>query len=271
VTTRALEHLEALDDLPSPSPVLGHLLATLGRAAVGLADIEDILRRDPVIAAKVVAAANAAAWASRGRTETLRAALLRLGLDRVRRLALVTSLYNTSGARAVPVAFWRHSVAVAHVAEALALADGDGDVAPTAFFAALVHDLGWLVVHSHCPAEAREIGRLTAGGVALVAAERQVLGRDHAAVGVRLAAHWALPEAVVEAVQAHHAATRGPHVVAALVSAADEWVGRDPAWRLIDTADEDEGDRPARDPQEAVVSDALAAAADAARALTDRP
>lgn len=81
--------LEALNDLPSPSPVLVKLTSTLGRGDVELREIEALIVRDPVIAARVIQAANSAAFAGYGATSSIRNALLRLGIERVRRLALL--------------------------------------------------------------------------------------------------------------------------------------------------------------------------------------
>ena len=93
-----------LGDLPSPSPVLAKLSATLGSADVELIEIEEIIGQDPVVAGRVIHAANAASYAARSPTTTIHNALLRLGVVRVRRLALLTALHNALPGRRVPAA-----------------------------------------------------------------------------------------------------------------------------------------------------------------------
>jgi putative nucleotidyltransferase with HDIG domain len=241
----SLADLDVLADLPSPSPIVSGLLATVGRDDAGLAEVEAVVARDPVIAARIVASANAAAWASRGRTTTIRAALLRLGLARVRRLALVVSLYNATGRRRAAPAFWRHSLAVAHAAEALAAHAGTGPP-ETTFLAGLLHDVGRLVLETHCAEHERRIRALAGAAVpSLVEAEREVLGVDHSEIGACLAAHWSFPAAVVDAIRQHHAgdALTPERSIATLVVAADLLVNGDPVWTLDGSVVEDTQDR----------------------------
>src|SRR5206468_881712 len=120
VAERISTDLELLSDLPSPSPVLAKLSSTLGRADVELIDIEQIISQDPVVAGRVIHAANAAAYATHQPTTTIRNALLRLGLVRVRRIALLVSLYNALPGRRVPPTFWPHSLAAAACAAVIA-------------------------------------------------------------------------------------------------------------------------------------------------------
>src|SRR5213593_1618739 len=88
LTERFVADIEGLSDLPSLSPVLAHLIATLGREDASVAEVAAIIRQDPVIAARVLRAANSAAYIGRSPVSSIRDALLRLGLARIRRLAL---------------------------------------------------------------------------------------------------------------------------------------------------------------------------------------
>jgi len=200
--------LEALNDLPSPSPVLVKLTSTLGRDDVELREIEALIVRDPVIAARVIQAANSAAFAGHGATSSIRNALLRLGIERVRRLALLVGLFNALPARGVPPAFWPHSLATAvcsevileHVATSPAAADPD-----VVFLAALLHDLGLLVLASHYPKDYEALREASASeGKPLIDVEVAVLGTDHATMGAQLAKQWLFPPSVCAAIRGHH-------------------------------------------------------------------
>src|SRR5712691_8179635 len=109
-----------------------------------------LIRRDPVITARVIGAANSAAYAAHAPTASIHAAIMRLGVLAVRRIAFLLSLYN-----AVPVApaerkaFWRHSLAVAYAAEVITRhvpTWSAGQQMDNAFLAALLHDLGLLAI-----------------------------------------------------------------------------------------------------------------------------
>lgn len=200
--------LEALNDLPSPSPVLVQLTSTLGRDDVELREIEALIVRDPVITARVIQAANAAAFAGHGATSSIRNALLRLGIERVRRLALLVGLFNAMPARGVPAAFWPHSLATAVCSEvilqhvATSPAAGDPDVV---FLGALLHDLGVLVLASHYAKDYQALREACAREAKpLIDVEVSVLGIDHATMGAQLAKQWLFPPSVCAAIHGHH-------------------------------------------------------------------
>lgn len=200
--------LELVSDLPSPSPVLAKLSATLGSADVELSEIEEIISQDPVVAGRVIHAANAAAYAAHSPTTSIHNALLRLGVVRVRRLALLAALHNALPPRGLPAAFWPHSLAAASCAEVITrsvLARQPGADPDAVFLAALLHDLGLLVLASHYPREYEALHEARAReDRPLDEVEDSVLGIDHGAIGERLASHWLLPRPVCAAIRAHH-------------------------------------------------------------------
>jgi HD-like signal output (HDOD) protein len=114
---RIASDIDVLSDLPSPSPVVARLSATLGDDDVEVRTIEAIIGQDPVVAGKVIHAANAAAYASHTPTASIRAALLRLGVIGVRRLAMLFGLFNAYPGPRVPEGFWQHSLAVAQLTD----------------------------------------------------------------------------------------------------------------------------------------------------------
>src|SRR5438067_3202766 len=100
------DNLQNLAELPPLSPVVAQLTGTLSSDDVDFRDVEKIIRRDPVITARVISAANTAAYAGHAPTASIHTAMLRLGVLAVRRLAFLLSLYQ-----ALPAdrpGFWRH-------------------------------------------------------------------------------------------------------------------------------------------------------------------
>lgn len=252
---RLLDELDALADLPSRSPVLPRLVATLGREQVEMIEVEAIVRRDPLLAARVLAAANAAAFAGYGPVLTVRGALLRLGLVRVRCLAVMLTLSEAVPvAAALEQAFWRHSLATAGAAAAVLehLGPGAAPVGTEAIsLAGLVHDLGAIVLASRHPGPYRTLAaRAAAQGRPRWEVELEALDIEHGEIGGRLAEHWSFPPAIVSAIRAHHRlelAPAGHRWVAAVVRVADvvgtaagadvDGVGGladdDPGWREL--------------------------------------
>lgn len=234
-------NLNVLGDLPSLSPVVAQLTATLGRDDVGVTQVEAIIHRDPVIAAKILFAANAAAFASHTPTTSVRAALMRLGFLRVRRLALLISLYNAvpPAQHTLQEAFWRHSLAVAHAAEVIGrhamTRKPDADV-ESVFLAGLMHDIGVLVLSSHYAQQYAAVSAHAGEhGLTLPAAEMSVLALDHGEIGACLAEHWQFPPDTAAAIRFHHRVEEAPKEhrwEAAVIRLADAASSMDSSWDL---------------------------------------
>lgn len=226
---RFLDSIEAADDLPALSGVLTELVRSLDSVDSTVPEIAAIIRKDPVITAQVLRAANAAAYAGYGPVASIHQALLRLGIVRVRRIAILASLYASVPFRGRHIAlnvFWRHAIGVAHVAEAIAPLVGAEDAAETVFLAGLLHDIALLALQSHFAADFLAARRhAEREGMSLPAAELALFGTDHGELGALVARHWGLPDALVDAIRAHHRAELAPpenRRVALIVQLADE-------------------------------------------------
>jgi putative nucleotidyltransferase with HDIG domain len=98
---------------------------------------------------------------------------------------------------------WQHSVATAVAAQVLARRLGDDE--NLIFTAALLHDLGKIVL-----SEALEhiyvqlIEETEKNQSSLLETEKKLLGVQHAEVGGRLLTRWKFPEPIVSAVWFHH-------------------------------------------------------------------
>jgi putative nucleotidyltransferase with HDIG domain len=229
------DDLKRLAKLPPLSPVVAQLTATLSGDDVDFRDVEKIIRRDPVIAARVIGAANSAAYAAHAPTASIHAAIMRLGVLAVRRLAFLLSLYN-----AVPASpterrvFWRHSLAVAYAADVITRhipTWASGQQMENSFLAALLHDIGLLAIGRHYPKEnAVFIARAAEERVGRWQIEREILGTDHAEIGARLADHWAFPESITTVIAFHHEFSAAPEAsrwLSAVVALADSLCNED--------------------------------------------
>ena len=206
------------------------LIATLGSDDVDARDIEGVIRRDPVIAARVLSAANSAAYAGHMPAASIHAAVMRLGLVTIRRLALLLSLNRAvPGSAAQRTVFWRHSLAVAHATEVvireIPVWQPSGLPPEQAFVAALLHDLGAMALMTCAEDDDARVRRVVAeAGVPRWQAEREVLGTDHAQIGATLAERWSFPPTIVEVIGVHHALADAPGEVrwiATVVALAD--------------------------------------------------
>ena len=79
------------------------------------------------------------------------------------------------------------------------------EAAEEIFTAALLHDVGKLVLGDFVQDEFKQIETAVSQGISFEMAEKIVLGTNHADIGAHILTNWALPSEIVNAVQFHHA------------------------------------------------------------------
>jgi HD-like signal output (HDOD) protein len=133
-----------------------------------------------------------------------------LGLNTVKALILSAHIFSQFKRRPGSLfdvdRLQAHSVRASACARRLATLERlDAVVVDDAFTAALLIDIGQLILASSLPAEYEATIRLAhARGISLTAAETETLGATHAVVGAYLLGLWNLPDAVIEAVAFSH-------------------------------------------------------------------
>ncbi|NLH49747.1 MAG: HDOD domain-containing protein [Myxococcales bacterium] len=206
-----LSRLQSLPTLPGAVSQLSRLLADEDSDA---ADFEAVIKPDPALTANLLRLSNSAYFGRRTEIASVRQAIAVLGLRRVFELAA-----GVGFARAVPAYlpgyrlraadFWRHSAAVAVLAERLARRIGLHKL-DFVFTAGLLHDIGKLVIGAFLEEGFAEIRPLLdEESRTFLDAERTILQTDHTVVGELLARHWQLPETIVQTVRWHHEPERG--------------------------------------------------------------
>lgn len=224
-----LGHLQrAVVALPSLPQAVQDALAALQDEAISANAIAERIEHDQAMVARTLRAANTAFYGASGRVSTIRAAISILGLRAVSALLTAAAVSARFPAEAkIPLNFkhfWRHALTAAIIARELAPAARlDADVA---FTAALLHDVGILVLATSFPA-AYGAARQHAhdADLPLWQAERLVMGLDHGVAGELLGHRWHLPAGITGAIAAHHAmpaaAGAGTVSLAELVHVAD--------------------------------------------------
>jgi HD-like signal output (HDOD) protein len=118
---------------------------------------------------------------------------------------------------------WRHSMAAALAAQAVK-EYSRYNVPPESFAAALLHDIGKLVMSRFLSPNVLEMLRRAnrEGGLSTMQAERELLGVHHGELGGLVAQHWKLPESIVHGVSYHHAPEEIDEPVAYVVYLANQ-------------------------------------------------
>ncbi|MDR2365871.1 MAG: HDOD domain-containing protein [Zoogloeaceae bacterium] len=200
---------EAIAALPGLPPLTSSLLASLAHADdLNFSVLARRIAADQGLALRILRLANSSFYGLSGQVESIDDAVVILGLQ-----MLYAMVLNAAAARAIsrpPCAgfaaldFWRHSVAVAVAARALAATcRKNPDIA---FTHGLLHDIGQLLLASVFPEEYRQalLHAEEHTGIRLDG-EHAVLGIDHAQAGAMLARQWGLPPELAAAIAQHHA------------------------------------------------------------------
>jgi DNA-binding response OmpR family regulator len=169
--------------------------------------VADLIAQDKSLAAQCLHLANSPLFGRWQEVDSVRSAVVALGLRRMREIAMSCCLlrlwpgekYNID-----PVVFWEHSMGCALVCRRFAHEIGFAN-AEKAYLAGLLHDVGivvnlWTLPKEFC--EAYEVAR--SQRIPLHEAEMQTLGFTHCESGRMLAERWHLSPELSEVISRHH-------------------------------------------------------------------
>ena len=215
VTDQVKAILGSINQLPSLPEVYRELKEALEDPDASPQRLGDIIQRDMGMTSKILKIVNSAFFGLRRSISTPHEAVTYLGIETVKALVLVNSIFE----RAEPLAtrhlrledLWRHSMDVARVAKAIALAEGAGaDAAQDVFVGGILEDVGILVLASSFPeAYDRAAEVLLAEKVLLTTVEEEEFAVTHSEVGAYLLGLWGIPAPVLKIVSMHHS----PHLL----------------------------------------------------------
>jgi HD-like signal output (HDOD) protein len=206
---RLRSRIVQIDSMPAIPVILRPLLRCLDQPAeqIELDRIVELVSYDKSIAAQCIRMANSVLFSRHQAVESVRAAVLSLGVWRVRDLLFSNSLSRVLPAdRWVvdPSVYWRHALGCALVCRKFAEIIGYPDV-EKAYLSGLLHDLGILVNSMIVPEEFRRtMEKACRQQVPLDEAEHEVLGFTHSDSGRILAEAWKITPDLVQAIELHH-------------------------------------------------------------------
>lgn len=211
----ANEIVTAIKAFPGMPGTALKLLALIDDPGMRISQIERILRRDPGLTANVLILANSAYFGIPSKVGSIRQAVILLGLKRLIQMVIAACVsaimdkpvpgYDLSAGE-----LWRHSIAVSVAAEGL-VKELQIEAAEEIFTAALLHDVGKLVLGQFVKNDLTQIQTAVSQGISFEMAETIVLGINHAEVGARILTNWELPLEIVNAIRFHHVPQSAAH------------------------------------------------------------
>jgi putative nucleotidyltransferase with HDIG domain len=204
------ERVSRIEATPAIHAVFLPLLEMLNAPPnqVKLDKVIELVSYDNAIAAQCLRVANSPLFGMTKSPESIRGAVISLGLRRVETILLTCCLAQGLPVRnwiIGPEVFWRHSLGVAMVCQKLGerthLVERE-----LAYMAGLLHDIGLLVNCMIFPEEFSKAMELAVRKeIPLNEAESETMGFTHMDTGRLLAEKWNLGAGVVQVIACHHA------------------------------------------------------------------
>lgn len=196
--------------LPSLPSIYQDLMQEMQAPQASLKKAARIVAKDLGMVTKILQLVNSAFFGLRTHVTDPEQAVALLGFDTIKSLVLSSQVFAQFDQTKLPSfsldELWRHAMLTGTYARRIAKEEGASQqVMDEAFTAALLHDVGVLVLAANRPNEyARVLDLARTTHVPDWSAERVVFGADHAHVGAYLLGIWGLNDGIVEAVAFHH-------------------------------------------------------------------
>ncbi|MEW5947407.1 MAG: HDOD domain-containing protein [bacterium] len=202
--------LKQIERMPSLSPTVAKIMQVANDPASSANDLNKVISLDPVLAAKVLKLVNSAYFGLNDKiTSTVRAIVI-LGLNTIKNLALSTAALETmkmkeKGGLDIDQ-YWRHLLGTGVMCKLIARKIGiPKDNLEDFFLAGLLHDIGKVVLNRLNTQMFRKLIDATKEkGLSLPAGEGVVFGINHAEIGELLGGKWGLTDPLVQAMAFHH-------------------------------------------------------------------
>jgi len=175
------------------------------------ADLNHVISLDPVLVGRVLKLINSAYYGLGQPITSLVRAIIMLGINTVKNLALSTAVIERLSPRKIVrgldmEGFWRHSLCVGVSAKLLARKRGiDVKLLEEYFTAGLLHDIGKIPLNTVLPKEyVLTVSTADRERVPLRKAENKALGLNHCDAGAMIVSAWKLDGAIGDTIMHHH-------------------------------------------------------------------
>ncbi len=210
-------HLTKLPSLPS---VLAELLASINSDNVSFHHLSELVNKDPVLTAKLLAVGNSALFYRPQQFTSVERVMITLGLNLVKTIIVAAAVQQffeqlSHGMRLDLRRFWRQTLSCATSAQALASLTGYHQPSE-AYLAGLMCNLGQLVMARGYPDKYSAIMEL-GDDTTVTVLEMEQFEVTHSELGATIVDGWQLHSYLADAVRYHHEpaqkVTDAPHLV----------------------------------------------------------
>jgi HD-like signal output (HDOD) protein len=223
--------------MPSLPITVSKVLEVCNNPRTSPIDLDRVIQLDPVLMGKVLKLINSAYYGLGTQVTSLARAIIMLGINTVKNLALSTAvmdrLVDKNDFKAINMdGFWRHSLCVGVTAKLIAKSRGiDPKLLEEYFAAGLLHDIGKIPLNNALAEEyVRTMSIADRERIPLFLAEKRSLDLDHCEAGRIVAEAWRLSGPIADTITYHHTheSYRGDHGdIVRTIAVADYFANRE--------------------------------------------
>ena len=200
-----------ISKMPSLPTTVSKILQICNDPKTSPSDLNQVISLDPVLMGKVMRLINSAYYSLPNQVTSLVRAIIMLGINTVKNLAISTAILGNLGKKNNFQAlnmngFWRHSIGVGVTSKMIArYRKVDSTLLEGYFVAGLLHDLGKIPLNNKMSKEYIEAISLTdKEHIPLYKSEERVIEVNHSEVGKLIIESWKLGKDIEDAVFYHH-------------------------------------------------------------------
>jgi putative nucleotidyltransferase with HDIG domain len=200
-----------IEKMPSLPTTVAKILQICNDPKTSPTDLNRLISLDPVLMGKVMKLINSAYYGLSQKITSLVRAIIMLGINTVKNLALSTAVLASLGRKTDFQAlnmegFWKHSICVGSTAKLIAKKRNiDPKLLEEYFIAGLLHDIGKIPLNNRLSKTFIEaLSEAERARHPLYFAEQHILNVDHAEIGRLIVENWKLSKDIEDVVLFHH-------------------------------------------------------------------
>lgn len=208
------KYIDKIEDLPTLPIVIQRILTLVNDPRSTVRQIGGIINSDQSLTAKTLKLVNSAFYGFEKKISTVDQAIVIIGFDAVKNLAISASVFDIfKGIKQKSSfhrhGFWTHSIATAFISKEICEDINLGNTGEV-FVAGLLHDIGKLMLDIYFPEEMNKILYQAANmNLSFLQSEESLLSINHSLIGYYLAKRWNLPEVLTWPIRFHHHPQKG--------------------------------------------------------------
>jgi len=226
---KAVESVKKITTVATLPEITSKIIATVEDPRSSAAQLHKIVSHDPALVVRILKVVNSSFYGLPGQINSIERAIVMLGLNAVKNIAVAASLGQLFRGTKLCDGFtmkdlWTHCVAVAVASRELAKKVKPA-LADEAFLAGMIHDTGMLVSLQLWPEAMKSVcEKAKKSTQSFCEIEEAAVGTNHQAMGGVLAATWKFPAGCQAVAAYHHDVNSAPadqRTLVAIVAAAD--------------------------------------------------